>query len=98
MTPHVLPRVYWLVFIVLMALLGATVGANYIDMGIFNPVVALGIAGIKAVLVVLFFMHVRYSSRLTWLFCGAGALWLGILMALVFSDYLTRGWLPDVGR
>jgi cytochrome c oxidase subunit 4 len=53
---------------------------------------ALTIAVLKATLVVLFFMHVKYSTRLTWLVIAGSVFWLGILLALTFSDYLTRGW------
>jgi cytochrome c oxidase subunit 4 len=64
--------------------------AAKIDMGIFNPVVALTIACTKAVLVILFFMHVRYSSKLTMVTVAAGFFWLLILLTLSLSDYLTR--------
>jgi cytochrome c oxidase subunit 4 len=63
------------------------------DLGRMNAVVALTIAVIKATLVVLYFMHVRYSSKLTWVFVGAGFFWLAIMVALTLSDYMTRGWL-----
>ncbi len=98
MTAHVPPRVYWWVFIALMVLLGATVGASYIDMGVLNPIVALGIAAIKAALVALFFMHIRYGSRVSWLFAGAGLVWFAIMIILTMSDYVSRGWLAAVGR
>jgi len=64
-----------------------------LDLGLLNVVVALTIAVIKATLVVLYFMHVRWSSRLTWVFVCAGFFWLAIMVALTLSDYLTRGWL-----
>lgn len=67
--------------------------ANF-DLGPWNAVVALTIAVAKATLVVLYFMHVRYSSKLTWVFVGAGIIWLIILFAFTLSDYLTRGWVP----
>jgi cytochrome c oxidase subunit IV len=63
------------------------------DLRILNVVVALTIAVIKATLVVLYFMHVRYGSRLTWVFVCAGFFWLAIMVALTLSDYMTRGWL-----
>ncbi len=62
------------------------------DLGPLNTIAALAIAVFKAILVVLFFMHVRYSSRLTWAVVCGGVFWLGILLALTFGDYLTRGW------
>jgi len=56
-----------------------------------NIVAALTIAVVKMLLVILFFMHVRYSSRLTWIFVAAGFIWLLIMLDLTLSDYLTRG-------
>jgi cytochrome c oxidase subunit 4 len=67
--------------------------ANY-DLGRWNAIVALSIAVFKATLVVLYFMHVRYSSKLTWVFVGAGLVWLIILFSFTLSDYMTRGWVP----
>ena len=67
--------------------------ANY-DLKQWNAVVALTIAVIKGLLVVLYFMHVRYSSRLTMVFVAAGFIWLIIMVALTLSDYLTRPWIP----
>ena len=64
----------------------------FIDLGPFNTVVALAIACTKATLVVLFFMHVKYSTRLTWAVVAGSVFWLGILLALTLSDYLTRAW------
>ena len=61
--------------------------------GAFNAVAALTIATFKATLVVLFFMHVRYSSRLTWAVVLGSVFWLGILLVLTIGDYLTRSWL-----
>jgi cytochrome c oxidase subunit IV len=65
-----------------------------IDLGIWNPVVALTIAVIKATLVILFFMHVYYSSKLTKLTISAGFFWLMIMITMSLSDYLTRTFLP----
>ena len=64
----------------------------FFDLGPLNTVAALAIAVFKAALVVLFFMHVKYSTRLTWAVVIGSVFWLGILLALTFSDYLTRGW------
>ncbi len=86
------PRVYYTVFAVLMILTFLTTGIAFIDLGFFSPVVALTIAIAKASLVVLFFMHLRYSTRLTWVVGGAGLFWVGILFVLSLSDYLTRAW------
>jgi cytochrome c oxidase subunit 4 len=87
-------KTYVLVWLALMFLLLATVIAAFFDSGWISLAIALGIAVCKALLIVLFFMHVRVSSRLTWIFAGAGFFWLGILIALAMSDYLSRGWLP----
>jgi len=95
MSEHIVEKKsYYGVFATLMVLLGATVTIAYIHLGELNIIAALTIAFIKATLIILYFMHVRYSSRLLWIFVGAGFFWLGILFALSFSDYLSRGWLP----
>ena len=92
-TGHVVPtRVYYLIFAALMVGTAITVGVAFVDLGPLNAIVALTIAVLKATLVVLFFMHVRYSTRLTWAVVMGGVFWLGILLALTFSDYLTRSW------
>jgi cytochrome c oxidase subunit IV len=93
MSEHIVPRsTYYLIFAALMIGTAATVGAAFVDLGPFNNVVALGIATAKATLVVLFFMHVKYSTRLTWAVVAGSIFWLGILLALTMGDYLTRGW------
>ena len=94
MSVHVVPtRVYYLVFAILMICTALTVGIAFIDLGPFNVVAALTIAVFKATLVVLFFMHVKYSTRLTWVVVAGSVFWLGILLALTMGDYLTRPWL-----
>ena len=85
-------RVYYSVFMALLILTFLTTAVAFVDLGFFSPVVALTIAIVKASLVVLFFMHLRYSTRLTWVVAGAGVFWLGILLALTLSDYMTRSW------
>jgi cytochrome c oxidase subunit 4 len=91
MTSHILPvRTYLAVFIALIVLLAATVAVNYLPLGEFNVVIALIIAVCKMFLVMLFFMHVRYSGRLIWIYVGVGFFWLGILIMLTMSDVLTR--------
>ncbi len=91
---HVTPiRVYLLVFGALMVFTAITVAAAFVDLGVFNDVVALVIAVGKATLVVLFFMHVRYSRPMTKLTVVASLFWLAILFGLLLSDYLTRGFL-----
>jgi cytochrome c oxidase subunit 4 len=87
-------KVYYGVFAALLVLTLTTTGVAYVDLGgVWNVAVALTIAFIKALLVALFFMHLRYSSRLTWLFAGAGIFWLATLLDLTLSDYFTRGWI-----
>lgn len=93
MAEHIVPRrTYYVIFAALLALTYVTVQVSILDLGLLNTVAALGIAGLKAVLVVLFFMHVKYSTRLTMLAVIGGIYWLGILLVLTLSDYLTRGW------
>ena len=93
MSDHILPtRVYYTIFGILIFCTYLTVQIAFFDLGIFNTVAALGIAVFKAALVVLFFMHVKYSSRLTWAVVIGSVFWLGILLALTLGDYLTRGW------
>ena len=89
MTSHQ-PRLYWKTFAALLLLLALTWGIGYVNLGPFNLIVALTIAIAKALLVAMFFMHIKGSSRLLHLAAGAGLLWLLILMALTFADYTTR--------
>mgnify|MGYP001774149109 CR=1 FL=1 len=97
MQHHVVPvRTYLMVFVALLVLLVATVGAYYVDLGPLNIAVALTIALVKAALIVLYFMHVRYSSRLVWVFAAATVVWLIIMLGLTFSDYISRTWLAVV--
>jgi cytochrome c oxidase subunit 4 len=93
MSEHIVPtRVYYLIFMALMVGTAITVAVAFFDLGAFNAIVALTIAVAKATLVVLFFMHVKYSTRLTWAVVAGSIFWLGILLVLTFSDYLTRSW------
>lgn len=98
MSEHIVqPRIYIAIFLSLMVGTALTVLAAFYDFpGPMNAVVALTIAVIKATLVVLFFMHVRYSGRLVWLVIVAALLWLAIMFAITFSDYWTRTWLPPL--
>ena len=84
-------KTYTLVFVVLLALTALTSSVAYIDLGPFNIVVALSIAVIKMLLVALFFMHVRHSSRLTKTVVAGGLMWLMILLLLSMSDFASRG-------
>jgi cytochrome c oxidase subunit IV len=86
------PATYAIVFVTLLAFTGITVGAAYIDLGIFNPVVALAIASFKAVVVILFFMHVKYQSKLIKLTVGAGFFTFFVLITMTMSDYVSRAW------
>lgn len=86
-------RIYFLIFGALMVGTALTVAAAFTNLGPFGDVVALAIAVVKATLVVLFFMHVRDSARMTKLSIVAGFLWLVILIALTLSDYFSRGFL-----
>jgi cytochrome c oxidase subunit 4 len=90
---HVSPlSVYLAVFATLMVLTGVTVAVAYVNLGALNKVVALGIASFKATIVVLYFMHVKYASRLTKLVVVSGLFFLAILLSLTMSDYGSREW------
>jgi cytochrome c oxidase subunit 4 len=94
MSAHIVPvRAYVVIFLALMAGTMLTVVAAQRDFPWqFNTVIAMTIAVVKATLVVLYFMHARYSPRLIGLIVAAALFWLVILFALTFSDYFTRGW------
>ena len=89
------PKNYLQIWAGLLLLLLLTWGLAQLDLGPFNIVAALTIAVAKMLLVILFFMHVRYSPRLTWIFVAAGFIWLGIMLDLTLSDYFTRGLVRD---
>ena len=96
MSETIVPRkTYFAVWVALLLLLLVTVAVSYIHLGWLNPAAAVGIAVVKATIIILYFMHVRYSPRLVWVFVAAGFFWLCILFAITFSDYLTRGYLPS---
>ena len=98
-TEHVVPlRIYLFVFFSLLVLTGTTVAVAFVDLGPLNNLVAMGIAVLKATLVILFFMHVRYSTRLTPLVIASGLLGLIIMVGLTLADYATRGWLGVAGK
>lgn len=100
MSEHIVPKkTYYAVFGALMVLTALTVFVARFDLpGILNITVALTVAVIKATLVVLYFMHVRYSSRLTQVIVAAGLFWLVIMLVLTASDYVTRNLLAPVAR
>ena len=92
MTSHVIPlRVYFFVFAALMILLLLTIGAALLDLGALSVLITLIIASTKALLILLYFMHVRYSNKVAWIYAGAGFFWLLILLVFTLSDYATRG-------
>lgn len=95
MSEHIVPvRIYLTIFAALLVGTGLTVAAAFVDFPWkFNTIVALTIAVAKATLVVLYFMHVRYSPRLVWLIVAAALFWMAIMFSLTFSDYFTRHWL-----
>ena len=91
-------KTYAAVLITLLALTVITTLVAFVDLGDFSVVVALAIAVTKMLLVALFFMHVRYSTKLTRLVIVGGLLWLAILLLLTLSDFYTRGWLGTPGK
>jgi len=103
---HIVPvQTYFIIIGILMVLLIVTVGAALFDFSHFgaqwawlNIVVAMVIAVVKACLIFWYFMHLKYSSKVVWLFAGAALMWLVIMFALGNADYFTRGWLPTPGR
>jgi cytochrome c oxidase subunit IV len=86
------PKTYVMILLALIVLTATTTGVAFIDLGIWNPVVALAIACIKAVLVVLFFMHLRYSSKLMKLTVFAGVFTFLVLITMTLTDYISRAW------
>jgi cytochrome c oxidase subunit 4 len=94
MSEHIVPKkTYYLIFSALLVGTALTIVFAFINLHNFNIVAALAIAGIKASLVIFFFMHVKYSSRLTKLWVAIGFIWLFILLSITMTDYLTRAWL-----
>ena len=85
------PSIYVGVFAALIVFTAITVWVAFIDLGWLSTPVALLIAGIKASLVVLYFMHVRWSNHVVWVVVAGSIFWLGILFVLTFSDYFSRG-------
>jgi cytochrome c oxidase subunit 4 len=88
----VTPAVYAIVFATLLVGTAITVAAAYVDLRIFNPVVALAIACTKAVIVILFFMHVKYQSKLVKLTVASGFFTFLVLITMTLSDYISRAW------
>jgi len=93
MSAHVVPKkIYYMVFATLLLLTLITVEVAFYNLGILNFEVALGIAVTKATLVILYFMHVRYSSGQTAIFVASGFIFLAILLAFTFADLKSRPW------
>jgi cytochrome c oxidase subunit IV len=88
----VTPRVYGIVFASLLIFTGITVAAAFLNLGIFNPIVALAIACTKGVIVILFFMHIKYQSNLVKLTVAAGFFTFLILITMTLTDYISRAW------
>ena len=86
------PGVYITIFLILLVLTALTTGMSFVDLGVFNAVIALAIACLKASLVVLFFMHIHYSSRLLKMTVAAGLFTFLLLITLTMSDYVSRAW------
>jgi len=103
-THHIIePYVYYRVFGILFLLFFATVAVAFFDLSKLlgwppaNIIIALIIAFAKAAVIILYFMHVKYASRLTQIFVVSGMLWLIIMFVFTFADYFTRGWIPQPG-
>lgn len=93
--PHIAPlKTYLNVFAALMVLTLLTVWVAFFDLGVMNIVVAVTIACIKAYIVVLYFMHVKYGAKIIWLTAAAGFVWFLLMFGLTLADFATRGWLP----
>ena len=95
MSEHIVPvKIYVTIFLALLVGTALTVMAAFVDFPWqLNTIVAMTIATTKATLVVLYFMHVRYSTRLVWVIIAAALFWMAILFALTLADFYTRGWL-----
>ena len=97
MTQRTSRKSYVIVYVALLILLALTIVADQFALGVFNTVIAISIAAIKMLLIMLFFMHLRSSGRLTWIVAGTAFFWLSILFGLTLTDLLTRSWLAAPG-
>lgn len=89
---HIMPvRTYLTIFALLIGLLAVTVAAAFFDVGMLNVFMALTIATVKAGLIMSYFMHLRYSSKLIWIFAGLGFFGLIIMILIAMGDYVARG-------
>jgi cytochrome c oxidase subunit 4 len=95
MSGHIIPKkLYFVIFASLLILTGITTGVAFIDLGPWNTVVALVIACCKATLVLLFFMHLRWSTQLNRVVWLSAILWLGLMIGIMSIDFLSRSWTP----
>ncbi len=88
-------KTYIRVWLALLLLLALTVEAAYLRVGVLNPVLAVGIAVVKALLIATYFMHLRSAARVVWIVAAAGVVWLVIMFVGTAADYLTRSYLPQ---
>jgi cytochrome c oxidase subunit 4 len=95
--PVISQKKYFQILFMLLSLLGASYLLAHIDLGPFSTAMGLFIAAMKAILVMIYFMHLRFSKGIYRVVAGAGVFWLGILMVLAMSDYLSRNWLSTPG-
>jgi cytochrome c oxidase subunit IV len=94
--PHIVPvKTYLYTFIALLFLAGLTTAVAFVDLGRFNTILAMAIALVKMILVLLIFMHLRYSAKLVRVVFIAGFFWLALLIGLTLTDYSSRSWIPD---
>ena len=92
-------KTYVIIWVVLMMLTALTAAVSFVDLGDWSNLVAMAIACTKAILVAMFFMHLRYEhSKIVWVWAIAGVFWLSILLVLSMADYTTRGFLNVPGR
>ena len=91
-TSHIMPvMTYLAVFAALLVLLAVTVWVSYLELGFFSKILAVTIAAIKALLIFTYFMHLRYSPKLVWVFAGIGFLWFILMFTITMGDYIARG-------
>lgn len=91
-------RACFAVYFALIAFTAVTVGAAFIDLKMLSTPVALGIAAVKALLVMVYFMELRHSPKLNWVIMGNGIFWLTVMIMLTMSDMISRGWLGFPGK
>jgi cytochrome c oxidase subunit 4 len=96
--PHITVKTLFVIYGCLIGLMLLTVVIAMFDLGRANFLIAMGIATAKMVLIILYFMHVRYSEKLTWVFSSAAILWFLILVGGLLNDYYTRNYLNVPGK